>query len=63
MNNSTKPSSPPPRVTNSSSLGISTPEHRVGKVNDNGLLLSKCAEHGLCITNTVLPVPAGRLPL
>lgn len=28
--------------------------HGVGKVNDNSLLLlSKCAEHGLCITNTL----------
>lgn len=28
--------------------------HGVGNVNDNGLLLlSKCAEHGLCITNTL----------
>ena len=27
--------------------------HRVGKINNNGLLLlSKCAEHRLCITNT-----------
>lgn len=28
--------------------------HGVGKVNDNGMrLLSKCAEYGLCITNTL----------
>ena len=29
----------------------------VGKCNSNGLLLKKCAEHGLLITNTVFLLP------
>ena len=37
-----------------SSWGGVLGRHGVGKINDNGLLLlSKCAEHSICITNTL----------